>query len=426
MSDSSQQPQDPLDTLLAHYSSVSASGSVPSGSSGPEKKKEYGYKDFEAILESTPIFMKETPKDGESNDVLEALRTLVFEGEGDEIATNFKNHGNELHVQKSYSEAIKAYTSGIDSNPKDITLKISLLNNRAQSNLLLKNYRSVLKDTSIIIALYTSKGLISDKALIKSMYRTTISLIALERWKEALDVIQRSQIILLQIPPNEDDEKLWENLKDKVSKGIYKEQERFKKLKEKKILNNSLIKSINSRGLINLKTNNPPDNPTPIHFDLDEIPIKKEEEEDEEEYKSKLENMTSLVFPVFLLYPQYSQSDFISNFQENTSFLDQLNIMFPKSSQSTSKIPFTEWDLKKEYFIDNLVIYVETFEKRLLKVGKELTLREIIYKAKREATNDIKKDGIVLRDGLLSFIVLPKGPVEKKWIEDFKKSRDGK
>ncbi|WWC60175.1 uncharacterized protein I303_102740 [Kwoniella dejecticola CBS 10117] len=425
MSNPQEQAQDPLDTLLAHYSSVSASGSVPSGSSGPEKKKEYGYEYFKAILESTPIFMKETPKDGESNDVLEALRTLVFDGEGDEVATNFKNHGNELHLQKSYSEAIKAYTQGLDSNPSDLVLKISLLNNRAQCNLLLKNYRSVLKDTATIIALYTTKGMIADKPLIKGMYRTAVSLVALERWKEALDVIQRAQAVLFQVPG--EDEKVWEVLKDKVAKGLHREQERVNRIEREKMLEIQLNKAVEKRGLINVKTGSPPDNPNPIHFDPEEIPLEQERQQEDGDGEMTISEDTPLIFPVFLLYPQYGQSDFISNFQENTSFLDQMRIMFPESANRV-EVPYADWDEKRDYRIDNLVIYVETSEKRLLKVGKELTLREIIMKARREANVEAKitKDGIVLRDGLLSFVVLPKGPVEKKWIDDFKKSRDGK
>jgi hypothetical protein len=51
------------------------------------KKKEVTYAEFQAMLDSTPLFMRETPKDGaaegEGNDVLEALKSLVFEGEGD-------------------------------------------------------------------------------------------------------------------------------------------------------------------------------------------------------------------------------------------------------------------------------------------------------------------------------------------------------
>ena len=52
---------------------------------GPSRKarKEVTYEDFQKVLDSTPLFMRESPKDGEDNDVLGALRSLVFEGEGD-------------------------------------------------------------------------------------------------------------------------------------------------------------------------------------------------------------------------------------------------------------------------------------------------------------------------------------------------------
>jgi hypothetical protein len=58
---------------------------MPDNSAGPSRftKKEVTYEEFQKVLDETPLFMRETPKDGETNDVLEALRSLVFEGEGD-------------------------------------------------------------------------------------------------------------------------------------------------------------------------------------------------------------------------------------------------------------------------------------------------------------------------------------------------------
>ena len=53
-------------------------------------------------------------------------------------------------------------------------------------------------------------------------------------------------------------------------------------------------------------------------------------------------------------------------------------------------------------------------------------MREVLAKAFRPASKDVVKDGVVLKDGLLSFIVLPRGDEEKAWIEKFKKERDGK
>lgn len=73
-----------------------------------------------------------------------------------------------------------------------------------------------------------------------------------------------------------------------------------------------------------------------------------------------------------------------------------------------------------------MVVYVETKAKRLLKVGKELTLREVVRKACREPKDGVPRDGMILKDGLLSFVVLPKGSAEKGWIDDFKRQRDGK
>jgi len=51
-------------------------------------------------------------------------------------------------------------------------------------------------------------------------------------------------------------------------------------------------------------------------------------------------------------------------------------------------------------------------------------LREILSKAKKEAKDGEEKDGIVLRDGLMSFVVLVKGKEERDWIENFKKKRE--
>jgi hypothetical protein len=94
--------------------------------------------------------------------------------------------------------------------------------------------------------------------------------------------------------------------------------------------------------------------------------------------------------------------------------------MFPSSPGGLSAAP---WDERGEYFVSNLVVYVETRHRRLLKCGKDLPLTEVIAKAvKLEDGRAV--DGVVMRDGLLSFIVMPKGAAEKAWIEEFKRKRD--
>jgi len=53
------------------------------GPSRPQKQ-DVTYDDFQSMLDNTPLFMKATPQEGVEDDgVLEALRSLVFEGDGD-------------------------------------------------------------------------------------------------------------------------------------------------------------------------------------------------------------------------------------------------------------------------------------------------------------------------------------------------------
>lgn len=128
-----------------------------------------------------------------------------------EVATNFKTHGNELYAQKSYKDAVEAYTSGLNAGPIDTALRISLLNNRAQSHIFLKNYGAALKDTGLIIALSLQNHTLPPA---KALYRAGQSLVALERWKEARDVVQRGKEL-----PGEADKPEWKRLGDEVEKG---------------------------------------------------------------------------------------------------------------------------------------------------------------------------------------------------------------
>lgn len=179
-----------------------------------------------------------------------------------------------------------------------------------------------------------------------------------------------------------------------------------------------------------IDTLTPPDNPHPLSFDLSSLPPSTPVFTQPLPGPSLDERWipppahTPLIFPVFLLYPSHSQSDLIIHFHESTSFDDQLASIFP-ASPTSSEPPWAGWDEKREYFISNLAVYVETAQRRLLKVGKELTLREVIAKAAIEAKDGQEKDGVVLRDGLMSFVVLVKEKEEKEWISEFKRKRDG-
>lgn len=126
----------------------------------------------------------------------------------------------------------------------------------------------------------------------------------------------------------------------------------------------------------------------------------------------------TLIIPVFFLYPQHAISDVIPNFVEDTSFAAHLSTMFPPDA------PAPEWDKKGEYVNGQLVVYAMTSRRRLLKVGKNMNLRDVC-KASRGKEGE-PRDGLELKDGCLTFVVVPKGQVEEEWVKDFKRNdRDG-
>jgi len=124
---------------------------------------------------------------------------------------------------------------------------------------------------------------------------------------------------------------------------------------------------------------------------------------------------STLIFPVFWFYPQYATSDVISEYVETTPLGLHIERMFPP------KAARPEWDKKGDYVDGKINIYAITGAKRLLKVGKKMTLRDVFAAAK--AKDDQPKDGLELRDGALHFVVLPKGDIEKQWINDYKTNK---
>lgn len=121
-----------------------------------------------------------------------------------------------------------------------------------------------------------------------------------------------------------------------------------------------------------------------------------------------------MIIPTFFLYPQYATSDLISHFSEESTFGDQIAAVFPRDQ------PPPQWDVNKQYEASKLVVYAITRKKRLLKVGKKLTLKDVCASARGK---EEEIDGLEVKDGCLSFVILPKGEEEKKWVEDFKSNR---
>jgi len=122
-------------------------------------------------------------------------------------------------------------------------------------------------------------------------------------------------------------------------------------------------------------------------------------------------SQSTLIFPVHFLYPQHAASDTVPDFSEGGCIGEHLAVMFPPNAAAPN------WDKAGEYVNGRLSIYAVTSKKRLLKIGKKKTLRDMI----REAGKD--GDGLELQGGCLAVVVVPRGEVETNWIAEFKRNK---
>ncbi|KAG6918228.1 hypothetical protein DXG01_015821 [Tephrocybe rancida] len=361
--------------------------SAASSSAGPQPAP---VKDIDATMaafDSLPLFMKSLPADDSEDTTLAALQSLIHEGTPDEVAQNFKEQGNEYFKGKRHREALGFYTQGIDAKPTDAALREALLCNRAACNLELKNYGSVLRDCSAALTLNAQSA--------KALYRSATALMALDRVEEALDCCDRC---LTFDSGNNGVLQLRERATKVKSEKDRREKEKAERLRKEQEAKQAMSIAFRERNLIVLPKADGSSNPYEPHFDPDDP------------------TNSTLVFPVFFLYPQHATSDVISEFVEEVPFAAHLEQMFPP------QVPAPEWDKQGEYVDGQLVVYAMTFRKRLLKVGKKMTLRDVCRASQTKEGE--KRDGLELKDGCLTFVVLPKGEVEKKWVEDYKKTRE--
>ncbi|KZS97600.1 TPR-like protein [Sistotremastrum niveocremeum HHB9708] len=351
----------------------------------PQPQTAYNDEEKLAAFDAHPLFMKSLPADDNLDPAVQALQNLAYDGTPDEVASNFKDQGNEHFRDKRYRDAASVYTQGIDVKPGPEILE-PLLCNRAACNLELKNYGSVLKDCS--------KALTINPKSQKALYRSGCALVALERYDEAIDCCD---VCVRHFPDNSSAKALREKAilsRDAKSK---KEQEKAAKELKERQERRQLSMGLRARNIITVpdsETSEP--NPYVPHIDPDSDPTNPE-----------------LVFPVFFLYPQHATSDMISHFYESTPFAMHIQAMFPPEGSRP------EWDTNNEYNAGSLVVYAITHKMRILKVGKKMTLRDVF---KAAAGKDGVTDGLVLKNNCLSFAILPSGKVEKEWVQEYKNS----
>ncbi|KAF9268227.1 hypothetical protein L218DRAFT_853513 [Marasmius fiardii PR-910] len=355
------------------------------GVSGPQRVDPETVQQKLDEFDTIPLFMKSLPDDALNNPTIAALQSLAHEGTPDEIADNFREQGNDYFKGKKYREALSFYTQGVEANPTDMVLKEKLLCNMAACNLALKNYGTVLRDCATALT-------VNPKSL-KAHYRSAQALFELERLEEASDCCKR----FLSIQEEKETRALLEKVEKKKSEKERKKEENNERIQRERLIKYGIKQSLQKRNiLVTPQPHAPPPDNYP-YFDPEDPKYK------------------SLIIPVYLEYPEYGTYDVIPEFVEDTPFSVHLEVMFPPKGQSPT------WDKHGSYVAGSLVVYASTKRKRLLKVGRNMTLRDVCNAAKPKDGDGI--DGLELNDGHLTFAVLVKGDYEKQWIEEFKRLR---
>ncbi|KAI8906522.1 hypothetical protein DFJ77DRAFT_484370 [Powellomyces hirtus] len=327
---------------------------------GPQAK----YTDHDKFVEDlmkTPLFMKTMPteKDIEENETLAAIHSLIYDGTPEEIATNFKNQGNEAFQAgpREFKHAINYYTKGLEQKADSPKLNAILYANRAAVNLELGNYRKVLNDCGAAITLQPD--------FVKAYYRSIKALLALDKLEEALDCCERA----LKIDPHNaaisiEQAKVLKRktLKEETARAQL-ERERQKEADERMLQN-----AIKARGIKMIssdpKSSSQSSQSHYVHAS----------QGTHAPHLDKTTTPPTLCVPIVLLYPEYSQSDLIAAARETDPLQHHLDTIFEEAAP---------WDTQGTYKPDNLDVYFEsqsTADKppRLLRVGSHLPLATLL------------------------------------------------
>lgn len=357
-----------------------------------------------ADLNKTPLFMTNL----EENDELEAFKALAYEGAPSEVASNFKEQGNDVFKFKRWTDAKEFYTKAInvlqaeerkrneearlaeggvkvdireptEEDKKEIAEQLKLLEaclgNRSACHVQLKNYRSATQDCAHVLRLNPKN--------VKAFYRSGVALLALGKIAEADDACARGLSL-------DEDHK---DLKALAEQIIAKAQEVDAKRKKEEAVEQrrkreayTLRAALTARGIKTRSTPQPPE--------MEDARVKL--------VPDPADPTSALVFPTVLLYPLQLQSDFIKEFGETETLGERLDYILAERAP---------WDEQAEYTPRGVECYMETMAGGLIKVGRGVTLLKVLSNASIEVV-----------DQVVRIFVVPKAKAVD-WVADFKRKK---
>ena len=282
--------------------------------------------------------------------------------------TKDSNKRKELNTKRKmkFDEAIKRYTEGIDAKCDNMEINIALLNNRAAVHLTVKNYGSCVKDCE------AAKSIGSKN--IKTFVRGAKSTFALEKYTEAIEwcddglEIESLNEELRQLRQKSNSER------NRIEKLARRKEKELKALDKK---DEALVKALKARGVTvreSLFSESVFDHEKYRGVEYsDSKGVSKTfrcQASKYVEYLKGSSDVTSvflekinsdqvdgvLHWPVCFMYPEYKQSDFVSDFAEFNTLDEHLEAMFP----SENNAPEVQWDRENSYHNGKFNVYFET------------------------------------------------------------------
>ncbi|XP_014726070.1 PREDICTED: tetratricopeptide repeat protein 4 [Sturnus vulgaris] len=307
------------------------------------------------------MFMKRCPAEIDSarQPELACLQSLLFDEDRSpaELATMYKNEGNEYFKEKDYGRAVAAYSEGLRRRCGDAELDAVLLTNRAAAHFHLGNYRSALND-----AIQAKK---LKPTHLKAIIRGALCHMELKNFLEAIAWCEEGMQI-------DSKEKKFVEIRAKADKlkRIQERDARKAKVMESKeqCQKEILLAAIKER---NIKlVLEPSDEEEEVSDGLAEISLDGFHSDSATGAKVHLDADGNLNWPVLFLYPEHEQTDFTVAFHENSRFIDHLMVMF-------AELP--PWDSEKKYLPNNLELYFEDEEREeMYEVNPEHTLLQVL------------------------------------------------
>ncbi|KAF6200787.1 hypothetical protein GE061_005233 [Apolygus lucorum] len=295
-------------------------------------------------LTNHPFFLKKLPEDGSVPPLVDGLQQLKYsehENTTEELALAHKDDGNQAFKVANYRLAVMSYTEGIAKKSTDKHINATLYNNRAAAHFRLKNYRSCYNDCK--------KALEMDPQYTKAIVRLADVCMELELFDECIAHCKVLEGVTGKA--KEFREMTQKALKKKNEKSRNERKKIFQRKKVESAVS-SVENAIKERG-ITMRNSELANVENPLMGG----PVSGVHLED-----------GKLVWPVVLLYPEYSMTEVIQNFHEDSTFEEQLSEVFADRP---------EWDVERKYNLNSIRVYYED-DSKPHEVKIKSTLKSVI------------------------------------------------